>query len=420
MSKPEIMIVEDELLIAEDIKICLRNSGYNISATAVSGKETLDKIKLKQPDLILMDIKLSGEMDGIETTRKINSLYNIPIVYLTANADKLTAYKARETEPYGFISKPIQTSVLSAVIEMALYKFEMENRVKDREAWLGAILEGISDAVIAIDVEGQIKNINPVATRLTGWSMEDSKDISLTDIFNVAEIGSSNNIINTVKTVIDTGSIIEISDYPILIRRDGQRCPICYSISPIKNVSGIIIGAVLVFRDITQARRIEEELRKSEQRLRLIADNTQDNIAITTFDLKASYLYVSPSVRHVLGYEPEDMLGRSFFEFIHPDDKKVLIVLMKKYITIRLRNLLSKKEEAITETIVFRFLDKKGDWRYMESTVNIIGNKLLAITRDISKRRQITAELEKELRKKDALLKQFTTGKNDLQADGSR
>jgi len=132
----------------------------------------------------------------------------------------------------------------------------------------------------------------------------------------------------------------------------------------------------------------EAALRKSEEQLRLITENTSDNIAITTFDSKATYIYVNPSVKSVLGYEPEDLLGKSFFDFIHPEDKKVLFPLLKKYINLKIKKLLFGKEITISETIEFRFKNKTGDWRFMQSTVNIAEKQLLAVTRDITEQKK--------------------------------
>ncbi|RLC51784.1 MAG: hypothetical protein DRI23_04300 [Candidatus Cloacimonadota bacterium] len=128
-------------------------------------------------------------------------------------------------------------------------------------------------------------------------------------------------------------------------------------------------------------------LEKENEQFKIITENTSDNIAITTFDLKAKYLFVSPSVKQVLDYEPEDLLGKSFFDFIHPEDKKVLLPLIKKYVSLKARKLLTGKESTISETIEFRFRNKAGKWRDMHSTVNITGKYLLAVTRDITKRK---------------------------------
>ncbi len=137
-----------------------------------------------------------------------------------------------------------------------------------------------------------------------------------------------------------------------------------------------------------------EALRRSEEQLRLITENTSDNISLTTFDLKAVYVYINPSVKSLLGYDPEDMIGRSFFDFVHPDDKMVLFPLLKKYIKLKTKKILFKKEIRVSETIEFRFKNKSGNWRFMQSTVNIIGDQLLAVTRDITNQKKTEEDLK--------------------------
>jgi len=143
-----------------------------------------------------------------------------------------------------------------------------------------------------------------------------------------------------------------------------------------------------------------EAQRKSEEELRLITENTSDNIALVTFDLKAVYTYINPSVKYLLGYNPEDLLGKSFFDFIHPDDKKELFPLLKKYVQQKIKKLLTEKKSAISETIEFRFKDKAGSWHSMQSTINIVGKQLLSVTRDISESKRAA----EALRKSEAML----------------
>ena len=143
-----------------------------------------------------------------------------------------------------------------------------------------------------------------------------------------------------------------------------------------------------------------KELEKSEEKFRLIAENTSDNISVTTFDLKAKYLYVSPSVKPVLGYDPKDLEGKSFFDFIHPEDKKLLLPLLKKYINLKIKKLLTGKESTISETIEFRFKNKVGDWHYMQSNINLVGKQLLSVARDITEGKlaeNLLQESEKQL-----------------------
>ena len=119
-----------------------------------------------------------------------------------------------------------------------------------------------------------------------------------------------------------------------------------------------------------------------------------DSIAITSFDLKAKYLYVSPSVKTLLGYDPNDLMGKSFFDFIHPNDKKVLLPLVKKYIKLIVTKALRINDPGISETIEYRFKDSVGNWHYLQSTLNFIGKDLLAITRDITERKKAEMELQ--------------------------
>ncbi len=138
----------------------------------------------------------------------------------------------------------------------------------------------------------------------------------------------------------------------------------------------------------------EDALKKSEEQFRLITENTTDNIALVTFDLKAKYIYVSPSVKPVLGYDPEDLLGKSFFDFIHPEDKKRLFPVLKKYMNSKIKKILTGKESKISETIEFRFKDKTGNWRFMQSTINIVGKQLLSVARDITERKKAEEALK--------------------------
>jgi PAS domain S-box-containing protein len=138
----------------------------------------------------------------------------------------------------------------------------------------------------------------------------------------------------------------------------------------------------------------EEALKKSEEQFRLITENTTDNIALVTFDLKAKYVYVSPSIKSVFGYDPEDLLGKTFFDFIHPDDKKALFPLLKKYVNMKIKKLLTGKESNVSETIEFRFKDKTGNWHFMQSTVNIVGKQLLSVARDITEKKKAEEALK--------------------------
>jgi len=143
MEKPAIFIVEDEAIVANDIQETLKSLGYVVTGIARSGETAIEKVKETKPDLVLMDIHLAGEMDGVEAAGKIHVLYDIPIIYLTAYADKLLLDRAKITEPYGYILKPYDERELHSVIEMALYKSKLEREIKKRDAILFAVSSAV-------------------------------------------------------------------------------------------------------------------------------------------------------------------------------------------------------------------------------------------------------------------------------------
>jgi CheY-like chemotaxis protein len=143
MEEPAIYIVEDEAIVANDIKETLKSLGYTVPGIAKSGELALEKIKEAKPDLVLMDIHLAGKMDGVETAGKIHVLYGIPVIYLTAYADKALLERAKVTEPYGYVIKPYDERELHSVIEMALYKHRIEREIKKRDDVLFAVSSAV-------------------------------------------------------------------------------------------------------------------------------------------------------------------------------------------------------------------------------------------------------------------------------------
>lgn len=126
MNKSRILVVEDEAIVAMVIKRRLKDLGYIVSGVASTGKDAITKVEGTFPDLVLMDIRLKGDMDGIEATKIIKDRFSLPVVYLTAHSDDITFKKAKETDPDGYILKPFTEKDLSTTIEIALHKFRKE------------------------------------------------------------------------------------------------------------------------------------------------------------------------------------------------------------------------------------------------------------------------------------------------------
>ncbi len=141
MSKINILIVEDESIVAKDIQQSLKKLGYNVVDTASTGENAIKLAEEKHPDLILMDIMLKGEMSGIDAAEYVKKNLNIPIIFLTAYADESTLNKAKITEPYGYIIKPFKEVDLHTAIEMAVYKHEKEDEIRKERDFLYSLVE---------------------------------------------------------------------------------------------------------------------------------------------------------------------------------------------------------------------------------------------------------------------------------------
>ncbi|HEX2868254.1 MAG TPA: response regulator [Ignavibacteriales bacterium] len=154
MDKEKVLVVEDEAIVALDIKFRLQSLGYQIQAVVSNGDDCLKEIKQNRPDLILMDIVIKGKYDGVTLASMIREEYKIPIVYLTAHSDEATIDRAKKTSPYGFIIKPFDLKDLRTTIEIALYKAKSELKLLESEAKYRTLFETAMSAVIVTDHDG--------------------------------------------------------------------------------------------------------------------------------------------------------------------------------------------------------------------------------------------------------------------------
>lgn len=141
MPKTNILVVEDESIVSKDIQYSLKKLGYNVVGAAATGEKALELADEHKPDIVIMDIMLKGEMNGIETAQIIKSEHKIPVIFLTAYADESTLTKAKVTEPYGYIIKPFKEVDLHTSIEMALYKNDKEKEIEKERDLLFSIVE---------------------------------------------------------------------------------------------------------------------------------------------------------------------------------------------------------------------------------------------------------------------------------------
>gem|GEM_PF-1148910 len=317
------MVVEDEGIIAQDIKNCLENLGYTVPEVVFTGQEAIKKAGIIRPDLILMDIVLKGDIDGIETATEIKSRYSIPIVYLTAYEDDKTLKRAKLTEPLGYILKPFEERYLRSSIEMALYKHKMESKLKENERWLGTILRSVGEAVIVTDDIGKINFMNPTAEALTGWMLNEVSGKEIFSFLKIIDEDTKRAIESPVTRVLHDNIILGRSNHALLISKGGIEIPIDHSASPMRDANGELTGVVLVLQNISDRKTAEHALKDSENKYRNLFDYATDAIFVQS--LSGKIISVNNEVINLLGYTKNEIDSLNFTDIVVQDSPDFIL-----------------------------------------------------------------------------------------------
>ncbi|HUI67200.1 MAG TPA: response regulator [Nitrospirota bacterium] len=267
MKKGTIFVVEDEVIIADDIKSYLQKFGYKVPLIATSGEEALKRVRDVRPDLVLMDIVLRGEMDGIETAERIRSEFDIPIVYLTAFADDETLERAKITEPFGYIIKPFEERDLYTTIEMALYKHKMERKLKESEAKFRRIVETAQEGIWVLDTEDRTTYVNKRMAEMLGYREDEMIGRKLVDFL----IEKEHSRVPRGFEPLMSGSR-EVLDFKFH-RRDGSFLWGMLSTTPIQDSDGRVIGFLGMITDVTERKRATAAIQESHERLLTILES---------------------------------------------------------------------------------------------------------------------------------------------------
>jgi two-component system response regulator HydG len=182
LAQRSILIVEDEGVVAKDVENRLVAQGYEIAGWVVSGEDALIEVESSAPDLVLMDIYLKGALNGIEAAERIRRQYDVPVVFVTAYADDETLSRAKIAGPFGYLVKPFSERDLHSTIEIALYKHELDRTVRDQQAFLSAVFEGVPCSVVVVGERHRIKMVNRHFEEAFGVINSDSIDQCVGDV----------------------------------------------------------------------------------------------------------------------------------------------------------------------------------------------------------------------------------------------
>ncbi len=294
-----VLIVEDENIVALDLKNRLQGIGYDVVGVAPSGEQAIQVAFDTRPDLLLMDIRLKGEMDGIEAAKVIVEQLQVPVVYLTAYADSQTFERAKLTEPYGYILKPFDELELKTTLSMALYKHKIQQGIREREQRLQAILNSIEDAVIGTDESGRVIFLNPKAEALTGHSADNVLGKPLTEVFNPLPFQEeSAKTAERLRKFSGNGSLF--INKMLLKNSRGKTYVVEVSVSKLSDMRQNHQGEVIVFRDITDRQNFDLVLREISLGLSSYTGETffQNLVTSMTRLLNVRYAVISRMLDH--------------------------------------------------------------------------------------------------------------------------
>jgi len=257
-----ILIVEHDQIVAEDLQDSLTELGYDAFAIAATADEAIEHVTERCPDLVLMDIRITGSRDGIETAAMLRRRFDVPVVYLTAHTERAALVRAKTAEPYAYLTKPVKAAELFTAIEFALHRHAIERRLRQRERWFSTTLRSIADAVITVDLAGAVTFMNPAAERLTGVAAADALGRPARDVMRV--LGPDGAPVGELQLhrALHDGQVATL-EATLVTASDGRRA-ISDCTSPVIE-DGELLGAVVVLRDITEQQRMQRQLEVADR-----------------------------------------------------------------------------------------------------------------------------------------------------------
>jgi PAS domain S-box-containing protein len=262
--KHSVLIVEDERIVAKDLQQALSGMGYEAFAIASSADEAIARAAERCSDIVLMDIRIKGERDGIQTAELLQSKFQVPVIYLTAHADEATIERAKSTQPHGYLLKPVKTAELRSAIEIGLYRHEMETRLRKRERWFSTTLRSIADAVVTVDLAGRVTFMNPAAEALVGSKAAEAVGKHAADVLSLMDQRPATTDATPLATALRMQQSIELEEASLTNLLTGAQRSINDSTATVLD-QGELLGAVMVFRDVTEKKRLQKQLELADR-----------------------------------------------------------------------------------------------------------------------------------------------------------
>ncbi len=327
LSNKRILIVEDERVVAEQLQQSLASHGYEIVGIVSTGEEAIDQGKQILPDLVVMDIMLPGGIDGISAAQQLQSL-GVPVVYLTAYSDRHLLDRAQHTEPVAYVTKPAKTGELAAVIKLALFKREQEQK-RDRDVQNVAaasreadeqfrlMVAGVTDvAIFTLDVSGRVNSWNRGAERINGYRSDQVMGQPHAILFTIDD--REQGVPQVELDLAERNGSADNTRW--LVRESGERYWAEGVLTAIRDDAGTLTGFTKITRDGTRHKHTQEALEKAEEKLRVALHAAR--MGTWDWEIKINKDTLDDNLRALFGLRPDHEINtiEDFYALVHPND----------------------------------------------------------------------------------------------------
>ena len=383
-----VLLVEDEKIVAKYIEKQLEGAGYTLLACVAKGEEALEKVESLKPDIVLMDIKLIGGMDGIEAADIIRKNYQTPVIFLTSLTDDESFHRAKIAEPFGYLIKPIEINEFNRAVEMAIYKNKIYNELIDTKQRFVTAIEAARTRVWELWIDKDMLILDSNLPQLFGYSEDVVQKTSIERMDLVYE-EDREKVSKAIKECVEGKS----KTFELEHRMYGKNGAVNWILLrglhlPAENHKPArLIGSAT---DITERKNYEEALRESEEKFRKIFESS--GVGIATLGPDGQFTKVNNSFCEIIGYTERELIGINFRNITHPGDLEKSLELTKTLL----------KDVAIEgKSLEKRYLHKNGDIVWALTTVSLIRDAegkpqfFIAQVQDITKRKKFEEQLVK-------------------------
>ena len=312
MSSTSVLIVEDEFIVARDIADSLTGLGFSVAAVVGSGEEAVQIAGEKHPGVVLMDIQLREQMDGIEAARQIGDRFAIPVVFLTSFASEEVMKRIKETPSQGFLVKPYDERELQAVIDLALFKSNMERRLEEEKGRYQELVENTNSIILKLDPAGKIIFFNEFAENLFGYSRDEIVGSVMLGTL-LSEVGATGEVSRAYMNQLlnDPNSVTEFEAE--VLTHGGRPLWIAWRNKPMYDADNQLSAILSVGTDISRHRELEKQLREQSSYLDSILRNST-GYAIATLNVDHEVTYFNTMAEGLFDRPAAEVIGRNIYD----------------------------------------------------------------------------------------------------------